>query len=319
MEKDHRNHHHHYHDKKHKTEYRNSFGVTPCRCCCFISTWIAILLVCVSVCSVMICGRSDVRCHYKIFGFLPVTRAPRSLHKDASQHSIHIESTWKNIREDVAAIKNDETEQRRFYVEEYTGERYIPGSFTFGISNDDIRMRLSSANDDFTKQQLNAIQNILHQRINDRTDERRKNPDGGTHRDSTDDSMCSTECACGKGGISEYGRYCGFNYMGCDGYKPCDAIDYCCMMHDMCVSKFGYTSCDCTVALAKCAACTMYTRNLRIETLDDVIANDGEWNCRWSDKVASLVLTDILYILPKCFNRAEIEALSAAVDFNCTR
>ena len=36
-----------------------------------------------------------------------------------------------------------------------------------------------------------------------------------------------------------YGKYCGVGHGGCEGEKPCDALDACCEKHDTCAMKFG--------------------------------------------------------------------------------
>jgi hypothetical protein len=94
---------------------------------------------------------------------------------------------------------------------------------------------------------------------------------------------CSTECKCSAGGLSGYGRYCGMLYSGCEGYPPCDDIDYCCMVHDGCVGENGYTDCACSRALAQCAACAFYRRKL------GYVSESFAWTCHHSSEVASMI------------------------------
>lgn len=117
---------------------------------------------------------------------------------------------------------------------------------------------------------------------------------------------CNRACQCTRGGLVGYGRYCGYKYTGCEGYGACDAVDACCLAHDACVTVQGYTDCNCTVALAKCVACSG-------------LSADGvspSW-CATSFEVAAVILADVLFLLPACFERAEREALATAVDLTC--
>ncbi|XP_057447294.1 probable phospholipase A2 homolog 1 [Lotus japonicus] len=73
-------------------------------------------------------------------------------------------------------------------------------------------------------------------------------------RFSDADFTCSRKCIaeqCDTMGI-KYGKYCGVGYSGCDGEKPCDDLDACCMTHDDCVGKFGMTDVKCHKKLKKC-------------------------------------------------------------------
>lgn len=132
-----------------------------------------------------------------------------------------------------------------------------------------------------------------------------------------DGSMCVTECKCTRGGLAGYGRYCGYDYYACEGYVPCDAMDACCMAHDYCVSKHGYTDCGCTVGLAECAACVYLAETLGMAQSYYHFGYHNSWECRHARDVAALVLSDILFLVPKCFDRAEMAALAKAVDFDC--
>jgi len=122
---------------------------------------------------------------------------------------------------------------------------------------------------------------------------------------------CSTECRCSRGGLIGYGRYCGYHYTGCDGYGPCDATDACCMAHDRCVGREGYTDCGCTIALAKCLICAGAWYDYYSYSYY------SSWRCRHADDARTTMLADIAYLLPSCFDRAEAEAMEAAVAASC--
>ena len=142
--------------------------------------------------------------------------------------------------------------------------------------------------------------------------------DDGTIRD-TEGNTCITECKCSKGGIAGYGRYCGYMHSGCPGLPPCNSVDRCCMLHDQCVSKYGYADKNCTIALAKCTACIRFAYDVGLveEEEDSVTPNELAWcKIRESD-VADLILADILFLLPGCFGDAEREILSLAVQLEC--
>jgi hypothetical protein len=135
---------------------------------------------------------------------------------------------------------------------------------------------------------------------------------------------CATDCQCSTGGFKAYGRYCGYMYSGCEGYPPCDPTDACCMAHDQCVSEERYVDCGCTTALAKCLACVYYACvsgeiGFRSFIPDYEEGGGTDWTCVFSREVVAKLLADILYVLPSCFDRAQREALSAAVDLNCER
>jgi len=137
----------------------------------------------------------------------------------------------------------------------------------------------------------------------------------GTDRDE-DGNTCITECKCSKGGIAGYGRYCGMRFTGCPGTLPCNAIDRCCMIHDACVGEFGYTDKNCTVALAKCAACVYFSGEISMSSQ----AYETGWSSSCSTSqtdIAELILADILYLLPDAFDRAEENALAMAVKLDC--
>ncbi|CAL5186371.1 unnamed protein product [Lathyrus oleraceus] len=71
---------------------------------------------------------------------------------------------------------------------------------------------------------------------------------------SVAEGNCSTTCnveLCGTMGI-KYGKYCGIDYWGCAGEKPCDDADACCMGHDECVGKFGMSHVKCHIRLRNC-------------------------------------------------------------------
>jgi len=139
---------------------------------------------------------------------------------------------------------------------------------------------------------------------------------GGTNH-APDGSICVTECKCTRGGLTGYGRFCGYDYYACDGYLPCDAMDVCCMAHDYCVSKRGYTDCQCTTALAECAACVYRAETLGMASAYYHFGYHNSWECRHARDVAALVLSDMLFLVPKCFDGAEMVALAEAVDFDC--
>ncbi|XP_015082961.1 phospholipase A2-alpha-like [Solanum pennellii] len=49
---------------------------------------------------------------------------------------------------------------------------------------------------------------------------------------------CSRTCEskfCAVPPFLRYGKYCGIMYSGCPGEQPCDALDACCMKHDLCI------------------------------------------------------------------------------------
>jgi len=103
---------------------------------------------------------------------------------------------------------------------------------------------------------------------------------------------CSTNCQCTLGGLTTYGRWCGYRHSGCDGYGACDVLDECCQTHDYCVGAHGYTNCTCTTALAKCALCAYKAPFTRDDT------------CKLRRQAALRILSDIRYVLPSCFDDA---------------
>lgn len=137
--------------------------------------------------------------------------------------------------------------------------------------------------------------------------------DAGTARDN-DGEACINKCVCSRGGLSGYGRYCGFKFSGCPNQPPCDDIDRCCMVHDICVGAKGYVDPDCTTNLAKCAACVHY----RSQVTPQKVYREPGWTCATTQaEVAGIILADIMFLLPSCFDQAEQSALAAAVDIGC--
>jgi len=66
---------------------------------------------------------------------------------------------------------------------------------------------------------------------------------------------CSKKCIaenCDNFMALRYGKYCGMGHTGCEGEKPCDEIDACCMEHDSCVGKKGLLDNGCHGELVKC-------------------------------------------------------------------
>lgn len=121
---------------------------------------------------------------------------------------------------------------------------------------------------------------------------------------------CRTECQCTVGGaVAGYGRFCGYHYSGCAGYGPCDAVDACCVAHDACVTTEGYTDCTCTTVLAKCMACTWFSEQSEPYA--------GNWTCSLSRQAAAVILADIMFLLPTCFDEAERAAIGTAADLSC--
>jgi len=97
------------------------------------------------------------------------------------------------------------------------------------------------------------------------------------------------ECRCTTAGLSPYGRWCGFGYTGIAGVdEPCDALDACCMAHDLCVGSEGLMSCGCHAALVECAICVYVSPEAR-----------GDW-CVHAGDAAAMIVADITYIFPYC-------------------
>ncbi|KAJ3672919.1 hypothetical protein LUZ60_006293 [Juncus effusus] len=74
---------------------------------------------------------------------------------------------------------------------------------------------------------------------------------------SVSQQECSRTCEsdyCTAPPFLRYGKYCGLLYSGCPGEKPCDALDACCMAHDICVDQIGYLSTECSENLLICMA-----------------------------------------------------------------
>lgn len=109
---------------------------------------------------------------------------------------------------------------------------------------------------------------------------------------------CGVECICSRGGVMKYGRWCGYGYAACEGRGPCDELDECCRLHDMCVSAHGYTNCSCTSALAKCARCA-YLHTVRSGT--------GAGFCDLAAEAAVGILVELKSVLPHCLSAGTIE------------
>ena len=105
---------------------------------------------------------------------------------------------------------------------------------------------------------------------------------------------CATECLCSGGGLSYYGRYCGFGHSGCPGIEPCDAWDTCCKLHDECVTSDGKMDPNCTCSLIRCGAC-VYT---------DMLSNNGRsrstWQCDKTMQAIEITIADLTVLLPGC-------------------
>ena len=115
---------------------------------------------------------------------------------------------------------------------------------------------------------------------------------------------CETQCVCSRGGLTGYGRSCGYRYSSCPGYPPCDAVDACCAAHDDCVGRLGYDSCECTQTLAACLACSRY-------------GNSSGWTCEHAQFAAAMMVADVRFALPQCFDAQEMALLATAVDLSC--
>ncbi|KAL6649623.1 hypothetical protein ACP70R_013847 [Stipagrostis hirtigluma subsp. patula] len=68
---------------------------------------------------------------------------------------------------------------------------------------------------------------------------------------------CSRTCEsafCTVPPLLRYGKYCGILYSGCPGEMPCDALDHCCMIHDLCVDAHNndYLNLECNKNLLSC-------------------------------------------------------------------
>lgn len=104
---------------------------------------------------------------------------------------------------------------------------------------------------------------------------------------------CSKKCVCSRGGISVYGRYCGFNYYGCNNEPPCDAADACCMIHDRCTTDWGRMDCDCGRALTTCLerafACP-----------DNTTASSG-WRCNTTAEAILWMVADARAAFTPCY------------------
>ena len=75
-------------------------------------------------------------------------------------------------------------------------------------------------------------------------------------------SACSETCVAGASAASYYGRSCGLGYWSCPGFAPCDALDSCCIAHDLCcVEQDSDVDCACAFALRRCALCAAAAEN----------------------------------------------------------
>jgi hypothetical protein len=110
---------------------------------------------------------------------------------------------------------------------------------------------------------------------------------------------CSRECRCSRGGLMQYGRWCGFGYTGCVRDGACDALDACCMAHDACVDRLGLMACECHYDLVVCAACA-YSSD-----------PTGSW-CPSMTEAAANTVADIEYMFPRCIEAGEAGTWSGA-------
>lgn len=101
-------------------------------------------------------------------------------------------------------------------------------------------------------------------------------------------NTCSKTCKCSRSGLTQYGRFCGYGYTGCENVDPCDPLDLCCMIHDICVGNNGIKNCDCHRNLSMCAACAYAS--------DPLLTS-----CPKMKTAAANIIADLEYILPHCF------------------
>lgn len=107
---------------------------------------------------------------------------------------------------------------------------------------------------------------------------------------------CSTECICSKAGLLPYGRYCGWGYYTCESdIKPCDPLDYCCSIHDECVTKHTELDCGCHVSLLRCATC-VYANELY------PVAPRKGWICNHTIDAIENIVSEIKFLFPTCFS-----------------
>ena len=106
---------------------------------------------------------------------------------------------------------------------------------------------------------------------------------------------CSSECICSDGGLEPYGRNCGWGYYDCDsGIEPCDPLDYCCSIHDKCVTEYSQFDCGCHNSLLRCATC-VYANEL-----SPVIPRRG-WVCNRTVIAIENIVSELKFLFPNCF------------------
>lgn len=165
-------------------------------------------------------------------------------------------------------------------------ERYVVGSMIFGKKISMVLSRNGSYSD-VEEMRLKFIDDVHRRQFSPRT--------------------CSESCECTSGGMVPYGRYCGFGYTGCPGVPACDDADECCRIHDACVTEFGYTDCNCTIAFTKCQECVIERAARKVSTK----IGGSNWVCRTKMAASVRMAADVKFILPTCYDRAKSESKMA--------